>query len=129
MKKRAKEWLKQAVYDIETADILFHGGRYFYVVFFCHLSIEKALKGLYQKRLRRMAPKTHNFTYLLRKSEVYPPEEFRRFLVMLNGASIVTRYPENVEKLINNYSHPVVRDILKKSKEVLEWIENQYSES
>ena len=114
---------------METAEILFHGGRYFYAVFFCHLSIEKALKGLYQKRLLKMAPKTHNFTYLLRKSEVDPPEIHRRFLIMLNGASIVTRYPENVEKLINNYSHPVVREILKKSKEVLEWIESQYSES
>jgi len=43
------EWLKQAEYDLETAEYLFSGGRYLYSVFMCHLAIEKALKGLYEK--------------------------------------------------------------------------------
>lgn len=51
MPKEPDEWLRQAEYDMETAEFMLNGGRYFYAVFMCHLAIEKALKGLYQKRL------------------------------------------------------------------------------
>jgi HEPN domain-containing protein len=48
MSKRHLEWLKQADYDLDTAEFMVSGKRYFYAVFMCHLSIEKAIKGLYQ---------------------------------------------------------------------------------
>jgi HEPN domain-containing protein len=47
------------------ADAMFASGRYFYAVFMCHLSLEKALKGLIAKRLDELLPKTHNLLYLL----------------------------------------------------------------
>ncbi len=123
MKKSAGEWLRQSRYDIETAEYLFDGERYFYTVFLCHLSVEKALKGVYQRALRRMAPKTHNFTYLIKKSELHVPGELFHFLVKLNGASIVTRYPESLTRLQHHYTKPAVQDILHKTKEAISWIE------
>jgi len=48
---KCEEWLKQADYDMDTADAMHTGGRYFYAIFMCHLSIEKGLKGLYYKGL------------------------------------------------------------------------------
>ena len=65
MSNKHEEWLKQADYDMDTADVMFNNGRYFYAVFMCHLSIEKALKGLYIKTLNHVPPKTHNLLYLL----------------------------------------------------------------
>ena len=65
MNKKYLEWLRQADYDIETAEFMFNGGRYFYSIFMCHLAIEKALKGLYQFKLEQVPPKTHNLVYLL----------------------------------------------------------------
>ena len=44
MSNKHEEWLKQADYDMDTAELMFSGGRYFYAVFMCHLSIEKALE-------------------------------------------------------------------------------------
>ena len=44
---------------------------------------------------------------------------------MLNEASVPTRYPETLEILKKDYTQSVVKDILLKSKEVLEWIKNQ----
>ena len=67
MSDKYKEWLKQADYDMDTADVMYSSGRYFYAVFMCHLSIEKALKGLYYKVLGEVPPKTHNLLYLLNK--------------------------------------------------------------
>ncbi|MBU1262537.1 HEPN domain-containing protein [bacterium] len=126
MAKEYEEWLKQADYDINTAEFMFDGGRYFYAVFMCHLSIEKALKGLYLERLKEVPPKVHNLIYLLNKAGIKPPEDIGRFLVKLNEASVVTRYPDNIEKLQRDYTKDVVRDIVSKSKEALEWIKTQF---
>jgi HEPN domain-containing protein len=125
MARDPEEWFRQADYDIETAEYMFNGGRYFYSVFMCHLAIEKALKGLYQKRLREASPKVHNLIYLLNKIGLRPPELQAKFLIKLNEASVPTRYPETLELLKRDYTQGVVEDILFKSKEVLEWIKNQ----
>lgn len=126
MAKTPQEWLKQADYDMGTADYMFNGERYFYAVFMCHLSIEKALKGLYQKRLNELPPKVHNLIYLLNKIEIKPPEHIGRFLVKLNEASIITRYPDEIDKMQRDFTNPAVKDILSKSREALEWIKIQF---
>jgi HEPN domain-containing protein len=125
MSKNPEEWFRQADYDLETAEYMFNGGRYFYSVFLCHLSIEKALKGLYQDRLKETPPKVHNLVYLLNKIGIKPPEVQAKFLIKLNEASVPTRYPETLELLKRDYTQGVVEDILFKSKEVLEWIKDQ----
>jgi HEPN domain-containing protein len=126
MDKRSREWLKQADYDIDTAEFMFAGGRFFYAVFMCHLSAEKAMKGFYQERLKETPPKTHNLVYLLKKIGIRPPETMGKFIVKLNEASVVTRYPEDIDKLQGQYTKDVVKNILVESKEVLEWIKGQF---
>jgi HEPN domain-containing protein len=126
MAKGPEEWFTQAEYDMSTADYMFDGGRYFYVVFMCHLSIEKALKGLYLKKLTEEPPKVHNLIYLLNKISLKPPEAIGRFMVKLNEASIPTRYPEDIDKLQKDYTQDTVRGIIAQAKETLEWIKKQY---
>ena len=48
--KKYKEWFYQSDYDLETAEDMLKSGRTVYCIFMCHLSLEKALKGLYIKR-------------------------------------------------------------------------------
>lgn len=38
-------WLDIAIYDVETAETLYRGGRWLYVAFMCHQAIEKTLKA------------------------------------------------------------------------------------
>jgi HEPN domain-containing protein len=121
-----KEWLKQADYDLDTARFMFNGKRYFYAVFMCHLSMEKALKGLYQERLKEMPPKVHNLVYLVNKIGIKLPEGIARFLIKLNEAHVVTRYPEDIEKLQKDYTQTITHDMLSKSTEALEWIKKQF---
>jgi HEPN domain-containing protein len=119
------EWLKQADYDMDTADYMFRGGRYFYAAFMCHLSIEKALKGIYRNRLSQEPPRIHNLIYLLNKIGIKPPEPIGRFIVKLNEASVATRYPEEISKLQKDFTQGIVKDILSKGREALEWIRKQ----
>ena len=126
MDDRHKEWLRQADYDMDTADAMHDSGRYFYAVFMCHLSIEKALKGLYYKVLDEIPPKTHNLIYLLNKIGTKPEQNLYKFIVKLNTANIATRYPEDLAKIQSAYTKHITRDIINKSKELLQWLKTQF---
>jgi HEPN domain-containing protein len=70
MKKNSQQWINQAEYDLNTAEYMFDGGRFFYSVFMCHLSIEKALKGLYFEKTGKIPPKVHNLIYFLNQLKI-----------------------------------------------------------
>lgn len=125
MVDRTEEWIRQAEYDMNTAEFMLTGGRYLYAVFMCHLSLEKALKGLYHRRLKEIPPKVHNLVYLLKKIGLKPPEPLGKFIVRLNEASVATRYPESLSKLQEEYTESVAKDIMARSKEVLAWIKKE----
>jgi len=120
------EWLKQAEYDMETADLMFSGSRFFYAVFMCHLALEKALKGLYKKQFQKMPEKTHNLIFFLEQLQISPPEPVGKFIVRLNEASVATRYPETLAIISKNYSQEIAADIINESREALKWIKQQY---
>lgn len=125
MDEKTKEWITQAEFDIETAEYMFQGGRYFYAVFMCHLSLEKALKGVYCEKLKEIPPKVHNLVFLINKSGINPPRPLGKFIVKLNEANIATRYPESLEKLQKAYTETITKEIILNSKEALTWIKQQ----
>ncbi len=98
------EWLKQSEFDLDTASYMYEGGRYFYAVFMCHLSMEKMLKALYLKKYKVPAPKTHNLAYLVEKTETELSEELLEFVFGLNDAGVATRYPETMK--ISSWNSP-----------------------
>lgn len=120
------EWLKQADYDMETADFMFSGGRFFYAVFMCHLAMEKALKGLYQKKFQKIPEKSHNLIFFLEKLDAAPPEKTGKFIVRLNAASVATRYPESLAVISSNYTKDIAKNIIEESREAMKWIRQQY---
>lgn len=126
MNDKHEEWLKQADYDMGTADAMFRSGRYFYAIFMCHLSIEKSLKGMYTKVLEEIPPKTHNLIYLLDKIGKKPEQELEKFVIKLNTASVATRYPDDLAKIQAAYTEDITKKMINKSKEVLAWVKTQF---
>lgn len=125
MAKGPEEWFKQAEYDIKTAKAMLAGKRYIYVVFLCHLSIEKALKGLYQKKLGTIPPKVHNLLYLIEKNGLTLPDHLYELVFNLNRASIPTRYPEDLEQIQKDYPGQKTEKLFVQSKEVLKWLKKE----
>jgi len=117
--KPLEEWFKQADYDLKTAGSLFRTSRYLYTVFMCHLSIEKALKGLYAEKFQKDPPKVHNLNYLCEKIGIKLAEEFQLFLDRLNNLSVPTRYPDELAKLLKDYRKDLTKTVLKQTKELL----------
>jgi len=104
MSKTPAEWLKQSDFDMKAALAMFEVKNYIYSVFMCHLSVEKALKGLYLNKLGEPVPKTHNLIYLLGKIEIELPENLQAFITSLNDKSVPTRYPEDLQTMLKDYN-------------------------
>ena len=95
----------------------------------CHLSIEKALKGIYHKKLGVMPPRTHNLMMLIQRNEMTPSANERTFLSRLNEMCIVSRYPEDLAKLGHVFTEKSVKATLAEGRVVLLWIKRIFSES
>lgn len=96
MAKNPAEWLKQADYDYDTAELMQQSGRNFYAVFMCHMAIEKGIKALLLLKTGEVPPKTHNLLLLLSKTGIRPSEPIAESIVKLNEANVATRYPEEL---------------------------------
>ena len=122
MRKDTKNWLDMAEDDLQTAEHMLETGRYVYVIFMCHLSIEKTLKGLVTEETKKIPPKTHDLLYLTQKAAAQFAPEILDFVGMINNTSIATRYPRDFSRLISSYPKEVASDYLKRTKEVVQWL-------
>lgn len=118
MRKDTKNFIKSAEYDSNTAEFMFKSKRYIYVIFMCHLSIEKMLKAIVTEITQKISPKSHNLIYLLKLGNVQLPSELFNFIAKINNASIVTRYPEDFSKILKAYPENIAEEYLSKTKEV-----------
>jgi len=119
---RPEAWVEQAEYDMDAAQLMYDGRCYPYAVFMCHLAIEKALKGLYQRKLGTTPPRTHNLVYLMARLDLEPGEEQARFVALLSEAHAATRYPQDLEALRGYYTEPVAQEMLSNRRSILAWI-------
>ena len=85
----------------------------------CHLSIEKALKGLYSKNCQKSPPKTHNLNYLYELIQLNLEEDLQEFIDILNDLSVPTRYPDELERLLKDYDRNNTQNILERTKVLL----------
>lgn len=119
------EWYFQSDYDLETAVDMFKSGRFVYCIFMCHLSLEKALKGLLIKTTGEFPSKSHNLIYFVEKIGIKFSDTNYEFLFILNKISVPTRYPDNLKKLFAEYTKERTESILTQTKEVQLWIKQQ----
>jgi HEPN domain-containing protein len=122
MRKDAENFIISAEYDLATAEHMLKSGRYIYVVFMCHLALEKMLKAVAVKTKNSPAPKTHNLLYLSKLAEINFTGKHFEFVSKINNASIITRYPEDFSTLVEVYPSDVVASYLEQTKDVIEWL-------
>ena len=117
--KKITEWMKQADYDVETAKAMLDAGRYVYCVFMAHLAVEKALKSIYIKHLKVHAPKTHSLVHLSQTAKISFTQDLKEFIENLDEISIPTRYPEELDKILQTYGKPKADSVLQKARETI----------
>jgi len=72
--------------------------------------------------LNEVPPKTHNLIYLLEKTQLDLPEKMYDFIFTLNGLSVPTRYPDDLQKLLKDHNKQKTGKVLDQGKETLRWL-------
>ena len=119
LERQIEYWKNLALLDIETAEILIEKKRLLHGLFFCHLSIEKALKAHYVSCKHKLAPKTHNLIYLADNIDLVLDDSQMQFLGILLKYQLEGRYLENE---LDSPGKEIADDYLKQSKELLKWL-------
>lgn len=127
MDDRIKYWIELSAYDYETAKSMLNTGRYLYVGFMCHQSVEKILKAYWQMVKLQLPPKTHNLLYLVSKTELKSllSESQLDFIDELDPLNIASRYPENNFEFAQRLNHRDCEILYVKTGELLEWIKQK----
>lgn len=122
MKKATINWLKSADYDLKTAASLLKNRRYLYVVFMCHLSLEKMFKAVLSEDLGELPPYTHNLNRLLVLGGITLPEELQSFVNAINLQSVPTRYPEDFTRLSKELNGKTAAEYMQQTKRIIQWL-------
>ena len=118
MKPHTKHWLEMAEYDLGTAEAMFRSRRYVYVIFFCHLCLEKALKACVVEFRDEFPPYTHSLSYLLEIGGLEMPDYLSDFVFTISDLNVATRYPKDLKR----FQRAQARDYLARTREVFSWL-------
>lgn len=127
--EKSKYWWDLSDYDIVTAEAMLQTGRWLYVDFMCHQSVEKALKAYWcAKQPENDPPYQHNLFRLVQGAglEHQMSEDQLDFIDGLTPLNIEARYPSYKEKLLKNMTPDYCKNLISKTKELLSWIRNRH---
>ncbi len=119
-----QKWAERAIYDLDTARAMLESRRYLYVLFCCQQAVEKMLKALITKRSQRLPPRLHQLVRLAEKAQVLISEKQSDFLRELSAHYIQSRYPEEVEDVLTQFSADQARQVMEKTEEMVRWLKS-----
>ncbi len=124
MKDKIKYWTDLSDYDLETAESMLSSGRFLYVGFMCHQTIEKIFKAHYCLSSDEPPPYSHNLSFIAGKAGIDKEltDDYKDLLNILEPLNIEARYPTYKEILLKSLTKSRCEEILKKTKELQSWV-------
>ena len=119
MKSSASEEFKVAKYLLE-------GKKYSACLFYCHLCLEKLLKGLVAIETKQPAPFVHNLKTLAERAKLKLSEEQIIQLIDINEFNIAGRYQEYKDAHYRRSTKQYTEKYFYITKELFKWLKKQY---
>ncbi len=126
-----EKWWLMSDEDLSTAETIYEGGHFINCLFMCHMSVEKALKGLWLKQhpgsLEHPSnpPYTHSLLRLRRELVIALDEELEEHIILMDDMSVPLRYDFELKILDKSYSKAETAELLYISKRLQLWIREQ----
>jgi len=120
----ARYWSAEAAEALMVADHLIEKGDYSYALFFGHLAVEKAIKGLHAIRQGTHAPPIHNLLRLAKAAGLEPNEARTDALVRITAFNIEARYPDLKQDFRRKCTAEYTAEQMAVIREVLAWVES-----
>ncbi len=115
-------WIEDAEYDLESAKAMLDSGRLYFVVFMCHLTIEKLLKAVIVEREGVEPPRVHNLIALATRGGIELPDEHRALVNELDNMGVVTRYPDGRRAIADILTPPWTAGVYERTARFTEWL-------
>lgn len=125
MRSETQHWVDDADYDLQSAKVMLDGGRYFFVVFMCHLAVEKLLKAVIVERQGVMPPKIHGLVDLANRAGLVIPGEHQPHVDRLNSMSVPTRYPDGRRAIAATLTPQSTTALYQQTVELAEWLKQE----
>ncbi len=123
MRDETKDWIKQALKDLEAAKALLNSEIYYASAFFSQQAAEKALKALAIEL--GLIPLGHSLLRILNmiSDEIEVPEEIFKASRKLTPLYTLTRYPDSANAPpAEIFDEKDAEEALKAADKVLEWV-------
>lgn len=124
--EQIKYWRVSAQRDFKTAEMLLKNKRYDACLFFCHLAIEKILKGLVVQNIREVPPYTHDPFILLKTAGIGIAEEYKEDLEEITTFNIAGRYDTHKFSFYKKCTPSFTNKYFVRSKDIFLWLKKQY---
>ena len=121
-KKQIDYWINTAEDDFGTSEYLLSGKRILQGLFFCHLTIEKAIKAHVTRCIKNIPPKSHNLANLLKLTDLELSEDDKDFCAILMAYQLEGRYPEYYPKAP---SLKKAEEYFKKTRTLFQWLKTK----
>lgn len=119
LNKQIEYWISTAEDDLGTSDYLLAGKKVLQGLFFCHLTIEKAIKANVTRCTGNIPPKSHNLAHLIGLTDIELSEDDRDFCAILMSYQLEGRYPEYYPK---PPSLEKANEYFEKTKTLFQWL-------
>ena len=120
-------WIEMSDYDFETAKAMQKTGRYLYVGFMCHQSVEKILKAYYCSSTKNTPPYIHSLSRLSEISGLLTElsEKHLDTIDVLEPLNIESRYPSYKEMLMKSLNESKCKELLDNTQSLISWIKER----
>jgi HEPN domain-containing protein len=125
MRSETQQWVEDAAYDLQSAEAMFRSGRYFFVVFMCHLTVEKLLKAVIVENEGIEPPRIHSLVALEARAGVTVPSEHRALIDELDDKSVLTRYPDGRRRIASQLNAQTSKDVYQRTEAFSQWLKQQ----
>ena len=124
---KVKYWSELSDYDLDTADAMFRTGRWLYVGYMCHQTLEKIFKAYWCSKKEEPAPYSHNLINVAQSCGLGQllSDQQKIFISEIMPLNIEARYPSYKESLSSALSDAKCKEILKKTKEMQQWVKTK----
>jgi HEPN domain-containing protein len=123
---RVKYWRESADHDWVTAQGLWKLKRYDACLFYCHLVLEKLLKGLVTQATQATPPYVHDLVTLLERTNIEAEADRVALLVKFTSFNLRCRYPQDKEDFYKMCTREFSEVYFKKTQQLITWLKKYY---
>lgn len=129
IKETSDYWKNTAEHDWGTVQALWKAKRYDACLFYCHLTMEKFLKGLVVLKSKDNSPFIHDLVELAKRANLDLDEEKIKALAVFTSFNLRGRYARDKFGFYELCTYKFTKPYFEQAKNIIVWLKKSYQKS